>query len=139
MASGRHLAKQYAERVNRWVAERDAKQDYLEYERGGRVNRAALCAELDFGRSVVSQNPAVREALNDAERRWYGTSAPTPAAHAAARDRAENKSMRTSRELSSAQDQVARLTAENALLRKRLKKYEALDEILIETGRMPRA
>ena len=139
MASGRELAKDYAARVQAWVAERDAAHDYLEYERGGKVNRAELCAELDFGRSVVSQNPTVRECLREAESRWYGPRETSSRAHDAARERAESKSNRSLHELSKTLDDVAKLKAENALLRKRLKKYEALEEILIETGRIPRA
>ena len=139
MASGRELSKEYAVRVKAWIAERDTAQDYLDYERGGKVNRAELCAELDFGRSVVSQNPLVRESLREAERRWYDPRKTSRQAHEAARERAESKASRTNRELSNALDEAAKLKAENALLRKRLAKYEALEEILIETGRMPRA
>ena len=139
MASRRELAKNYATRVQAWIAERDAMQDFLDYERGGKVNRVELCAELDFGRSVVSQNPAVRECLREAESRWYEPREMSRQAHEAARERAESRSNRTQRDLSYARDDVAKLKAENDLLRKRLKKYETLEEILIETGRMPRA
>lgn len=139
MASGRELAKDYAARVKAWVVERDGAQDYHDYERDGKINRAELCAELDFGRSVVSQNPAVRECLQEAESRWYEPREMNRQAHEAARNRAESKSYRTSRDLSKALDDVAKLQAENVLLRKRLQKYVTLEEVLIETGRMPRA
>lgn len=138
MTSRQEQAIQYAERVRQWVAERDAMVDYMEYERGGKVNRAVLCAELDFGRSVVTQNPAVRESLRSAEVRWYSQTELPGEAHEAARERAETRSVRSERRLSSSQDMVAKLQAENVLLRKRLQKYEALDEILAETGRLPR-
>ena len=138
MASGREIAKVYAARVEEWIAERDAAQDYLDYERDGKVNRAELCAELDFGRSVVSQNPNVRELLQEAECRWYEPRNTTRKAQEAARERAESKATRTSRELSIALDEAAKLKAENTLLRKRLQKFEMLDQILIETGRLPR-
>ena len=137
MASGRDVARLYADRVRQWIAERDGLQDFMEYERGGKVNRAALCAELDFGRSVVSQNPAVRRALSMAEERWYGSRISALAGDAA-RERAERRSTRVQRALGNAREQIAGLKAENVLLRQRLGKYEALEEILVETGRLPR-
>ena len=137
MPSGRDLAKRYADRLQQWIAERDALEDFAGYERQGKVNRAALCAELDFGRSVVNQNPAVRQRLSDAEKRWYGTGGSRQASEAA-RERAESRATRTQRELSNAHDQVAKLKAENVLLRERLRKYETLEDVLVETGRLPR-
>ena len=139
MPSGRKLAEEYAARVENWIAERDAIGDYAEYERDRKVNRTALCAELDFGRSVLTQNPSVRAQLLEAERRWFGTRQPdTNGSHDAARERAELKSTRISRELRTALDENARLRAENTLLRQRLRKYETLEQILTETGRLPR-
>lgn len=137
MVSGRDVGRLYADRVRQWIAERDGLQDFMEYERGGKVNRAALCTELDFGRSVVSQNPAVRQALGAAEQRWYGPGLSARASDAA-RERAERQSTRVQRELGNAREQIAKLKAENVLLRERLGKYEALEEILVETGRLPR-
>ena len=138
MASGKRLGKNHAERVQAWIAERDAMGDYREYERGGKVHRTILCAELDFARSVTTQNPAVRASLLEAERRWYGTPHGSTDAHDAARDRAEHKSVRLQRALNRALDENARLKSEISLLREKLKKYGVLDEILAETGRIPR-
>jgi len=137
MANGRELAQEYVQRVTAWIAEREQQNDYAEYERAGKVNRAALCAELDFGRSVLAQNPVVKEALTEAERRWFGGDEETKAGHEAARVRAERSAAPVSQTASKLQDDVARLKAENQLLRKRLAKYEILAEVLAETGRMP--
>ena len=138
MASGKQLGKDHAERVQAWIAERDTVGDHLEYERGGKVNRTALCAELDFARSVTTQNPAVRASLLEAERRWYGTCQANTGAHDAARDRTERKSVRLRRALNQALDENARLKSEISLLREKLQKYGVLDEMLAETGRIPR-
>ena len=138
MVSGKQLGRDHAGRVRAWIAERDAMGDYREYERGGKVNRTALCAELDFARSVTIQNPAVRANLLEAERRWYGTRQAGTDAHDAARDRAEHKSIRLQRALNRALDENARLKSEISLLREKLKKYGVIDEILAETGRIPR-
>lgn len=139
MANGRELAQEYAQRVTAWIAEREQQNDYAEYERAGKVNRAALCAELDFGRSVLAQNPAVKEALVAAERRWFSRDEETRASHEAARERAEKATATASQAATKLQDDVARLKAENLLLRKRLAKYEVLQQVLSETGRAPRA
>ena len=138
MASGKQLGKDHADRVRAWIAERDAIGDCLEYERGGKVNRTALCAELDFARSVTIQNPAVRASLLEAEGRWYGIRQAGTAAQDAARERAEHRSVRLQRALNQALDENARLKSEISLLREKLKKYGVLDEMLAETGRIPR-
>ena len=138
-SSGRTLANEYTIRLKDWIAQRDAQQDYLEYERAGKINRTILCQELDFGRSVLTQNPAAKACLLEAERRWFGNPQPKDTqAHDAARERAETRSTRTNRQLNIALDENAKLRAENALLRRRLKKYETLQEVLLETGRVPR-
>ena len=139
MPSGRKIAEEYAARVRDWIAERDAQGDYEDYQRDRKVNRTTLCAELDFGRSVLTQNPNVKAQLLEAEQRWYGHGEKKANQdHDAARERAERKSTLTSRELSTALDENAKLRAENAHLRRKLRKYETLEEILAETGRLPR-
>jgi len=138
MTNCKKLAKDYSDRVVTWVAEREEKKDWAEYERAGKINRAVLCAELDFGRSVVSQNPAVKIALREAEGRWFTDREETKAGHEAARERSEKAAATVSQAASKLRDEVALLKAENQLLRKRLAQYEVLAEVLAETGRAPR-
>jgi len=138
MTSGKKLAKEYSERVEKWIAEREQQKDWAEYKRAGKINRAVLCAELDFSRSVFSQNPAVKTALVQAEERWFGLRDVTKAGHEAARERSEKAAATVSQAASKLRDEVALLKAENQLLRKRLAQYEVLAEVLAETGRTPR-
>lgn len=138
MTSGKKLAKEYSDRVEKWITEREQQKDWAEYERGGKINRAVLCAELDFGRSVITQNPAVNSALKEAEQRWFGLRDETKAGHEAARERSEKATATVSQAASKLRDEVALLKAENQLLRKRLSKFEVLAEVLAETGRTPR-
>ncbi|MCH8479707.1 MAG: DUF6262 family protein [Wenzhouxiangella sp.] len=138
MSSRRELAKEYAERVDQWIAERDQSSDYLEYERSGKVNRGALCAELDFSRSVVNQNPAVKAALASAEQRWFGGCLEDTQAHEAARERSEKRAAQRALDVSRLEDEVAKLKAENALLRKQLERYAAMDAVIQQTGLAPR-
>ena len=138
MTSGKKLAKEYSDRVDKWIAEREQQKDWAEYERAGKINRAVLCAELDFGRSVITQNPAVRAALKEAEQRWFDLRDETKAGQEAARERSEKAAATVSQAASKLRDEVALLKAENQLLRKRLSKFEVLAEVLAETGRTPR-
>lgn len=138
MASGKKLAKEYSDRVEKWIAEREQQKDWAEYERAGKINRAVLCDELDFSRSVFSQNPAVKRALAQSEERWFGLREETKAGHEAARERSEKAAATVSQAASKLRDEVALLKAENQLLRKRLAHYEVLAEVLAETGRIPR-
>lgn len=137
-SSGQQKAQEYAQRVWAWVAQREAANDFLEYERNGKINRQALCSELDFGRSVVSQNPAVRSALEDAEQRWFGPKQSDVKAHQAALERSERRVAKSNNNVNKLLDQITKLSAENALLRKQLQKYEVMSEILAETGFVPR-
>lgn len=138
MSSRRQLAQAYAGRVEQWIAERDQCGDYLEYERNGKVNRGALCAELDFSRSVVNQNPAVKAALTSAEQRWFGGGQADTWAHEAARERSEKRAAQRASDVSRLEDEVAKLKAENALLRKQLERYAAMDAVIQQTGLAPR-
>lgn len=139
MSNGQQKAQQYADRVQKWIAERDAHGDYPEYERSNKVNRAALCDELDFSRSVVNQNPAVKAALAEAEKRWYGEKELDTKAHEAARERSEKRANQRSADVSKLEDVIAKLKAENSTLRKQLERYSAMDEVIQKTGMAPRS
>jgi hypothetical protein len=134
MASGTQKAQANNEAVRQWVAARDAAGDYIEYERQGKVNRGALCEELDFARSVVNQNPAVKAILADAEARWYGVREEDTKSLKAATVRSEVRVAKTASDNSRLLDELAKLKAENTLLKRQLEKYAAMDEIIKTTG-----
>lgn len=138
MSSRRELAQEYTKRVDQWISERDQCGDYREYERGGKVNRGVLCAELDFSRSVINQNPAVKAALTSAEQRWFGGDQQDTQAHEAARERSEKRAAQRASDVSRLEDEIAKLKAENALLRKQLERYAAIDAVIQQTGLAPR-
>ncbi|GHE73627.1 hypothetical protein GCM10019059_36480 [Camelimonas fluminis] len=138
MSSRRELALEYVKRVKRWISERDQCGDYREYQRSGKVNRGALCAELDFSRSVINQNPAVKAALISAEQRWFAGDQQNTQAHEAALERSEKRVAQHASDISRLEDQIAKLKAENTFLRKQLERYAAMDAVIQQTGVAPR-
>ncbi|WP_261844257.1 DUF6262 family protein [Aliamphritea ceti] len=138
--NGKQKGKLYAERVENWIAQRDKAGDFHEYNNGGKINRAALCAELDFSRSVTTQNLTVRDFLDKAEKRWFGEKEKTDSkAHEAARERSEKRANQRASEVSKLEDEIAKLKAENATLRKQLERFSAIDEVIQQTGMAPRS
>ena len=132
--SGQQKAQENVELVIRWIAERDLQNDFHEYERQGKINRGALCEELDFARSVVNQNPAVKALIAEAEARWYEAKADDVKSLKSASERSEKRVAQTVSDNSKLLDELAKLKAENHLLRTKLEKFEAMEEIIASTG-----
>lgn len=127
-------AKLNHEKLLSWIQERIRLNDFNEYERNGKINRAALCEELDFSRSVISQNPAVKSEIERVERAWYGKKDESVKSHEAARDRAISKVQMKSSEVNRLQEEIAKLKAENVFLKKKLEKYTAITDVLSDNG-----
>ena len=138
MSNGQQQARENVQRLTAWIAERNVQKDYGEYERQGKINRQALCVELDFGRSVVNQNPTVRALIEEAESVWYGAKEQDKKAHEAARERSETRVAKTNMEVSRLMDELARVKAENSDLKARLRKYAAIEQVMQQTGMLPR-
>ena len=92
MANGQQLGKDNEKKVKDWIEARDDAGDYLDYERRGKINRKSLFEELDFSRSVVTQNSAVYKLLTQAEERWYGKKPEDDKSLKAASQRSERES-----------------------------------------------
>ena len=137
--SGRQKAEENVKALLEWIAQRDAVGDYADYENDGKINRKALCAELDFARSVVSQNPAVKSLLQETENRWFGTEHDKDTdSLKAASERTTRKSDMTTAENARLLDELGKLKAENALLKSQLRRYAAMEDVLISSGIAPR-
>jgi len=138
MSNGQQKAQENVQRLTTWITERNIQKDFGEYERQGKINRQALCAELDFSRSVVNQNPTVRALIEEAESLWYGAKEQDKKAHEAARERSEKRVAKTNMEVSRLMDELARVKAENSELKARLRKYAAMEQVMQQTGMLPR-
>lgn len=128
--NGQQLAAENVARVEEWIRERTACRDWHECEYNGRVNRRALAEELDFARSVCTQNLAVRSLLEAAEQLWFGSGSQDRAAHEAARERAEKRSGREAAANSQLVRRIAELEAQVYELRKQLAAFKRQQELV---------
>lgn len=138
MSNGQAKGQENLEAVKQWIAERETQEDYGEYERRGIVNRSALFSELNISRSTFGSNAEIRKLIEDADARWYGEKEADTKAHKAARERSEKKAAVTNAEVSKLMDQIVKLKAENAQLKRENERYAAMKEVLLETGFQPR-
>lgn len=132
--SGKQKAEANVKAVEKWIADRDEANDFNEYERQGKINRGALCSELDIARSVTNQNPAVKQLIAEAEKRWYDRPAEDIKSLKAASERYEKRVAVASSEISKLTDEIAKLKAENSELKRQLERYAAMDEVIKSTG-----
>jgi len=139
--NGQEKGAEHFEAFQRWVAElSDA--DAKSMLRGGQLNRAEICKAVGCARSVLRQNPRVKQALEELEDglRARGVLPQAQAQGASLPLRAAGQLQRaTDRErLKQLEVENASLRAALGEMRKRLQRWEALEEHLGATGRLPR-
>lgn len=131
--NGQQLAQENLARVKAWIEERNQRRDWDEYAFNNRINRRVLADELDFAKSVCTQNQAVRKLLEEADALWFHSERIERAAHEAARERAEVRSGQIATSNNALVQRVAELEAENRQLRRDLEAYKQ-QQVLIEGG-----
>lgn len=124
-----------------WVASKtDA--DYREMVVRGQLNRKEIARECEFAKSVLLQNPRVRDSLRALEVQLRERGILPPIADPASSVPAfESRNPRAAAEKA----RLKRLEAENAALRAevmdlrgQLGRYRLMDDVLATTGRLPR-
>lgn len=145
MASGQQIADENVLKFTTWVASKtDA--EYRDMVVRGVLSRTEIAAECGFAKSALAQNPRIRDALRslEASLRERGV---LPAVVSQAEQPPDRSASRASDSGRLAQDaeRLARLERENASLRaeigelkRLLGRYAVLQEVLTETGRLPR-
>lgn len=131
--NGQQIASENVVAVNVWIAERNQRRDWHEYAYNNRINRSVLADELDFAKSVCTQNSTVRALLDAADALWFKYETVEKAAHEAARERAQVKSSRITSDNSELHKRVAELEAENRQLRRELSAFKK-QRALVEGG-----
>lgn len=124
-------------------ASRQTDADFREISVKGRLSRQEICRECGFNRSVLLQNPRIKAELHDLEGRLRDAGVLPQIAAAT-----ENVvPLRAKGQLHAHADaeRLKALEAENISLRaviteleKRLKRFEAMDALLGQTGRLAR-
>ncbi len=144
MASGQQLADENVRLFAAWQAEK-SDADYKEMVVRGGLSRTEIAKECGFAKSVLAQNPRVKESLLALETalRTRGVLPPLAVASGAGEAPAASAGPATSGRTD--QERLRRLEQENALLRAEvaelrsvLSKQLVLKEALALSGRLPR-
>lgn len=131
--SGRQIAGDNVKLVTAWIEERNIRLDWHEYAYNNRLNRSVIAQELEFAKSVCTQNAAVRLLLEAADALWFKNEIEDKAAHEAARERAQAQSSRMTSDNSDLIKRVAELEAENRQIRRELNAFKK-QQALVEGG-----
>lgn len=145
MASGQQLAEENVRKFATWAAGKtDA--DFRSMTLRGVLSRTDIATECGFAKSVLSQNPRIRDSLKELEEQLRGRGVlPKPAAVATGspleprtRQAEGVGSARDAERLKRLEQENASLRAELAEVKRALSRYTVLQDALAETGRLPR-
>ena len=137
--SGRQKAEENHQAFIRWIYSKDT-AEIRQYARGSKLNRTEIAKECGFAKSVLRQNPKVKKALeyfeNDSRNKGILCSETSDEPKVVIAGGVSNRAI--SRRLQAVEEQNAALKAEVKKLKQKLSQYGLLEEILLETGRIPR-
>lgn len=128
--NGQQLAEENIGSVKAWIASRNELRDWEDYSYNNRINRSLLSAELNFAKSVCTQNKTVRNILDEADNLWFGKCGEKLAAKEANVERSILIGQKNSNEAKKVLQRVAELEVENAHLRQKLAAHEKLQQLL---------
>ena len=131
--NGQQISAENVALVIAWLEERKERRDWHEYAYNDRINRSVLADELNFSKSVCTQNGTVRALLEAADALWFNSERVEKAAHEAARERAQTQAGRISFDNNALEKRLAELEAENRKLRYELNAYKK-QQALVEGG-----
>ena len=138
--NGQERAEQNFLAFQAWAASRtDA--DFREMVTQGRLNRGEICRECGFGRSALVQNPRIKDALLTLEEQLRARGilpVQTLPAEVPLRQKGQLLAATEAERLRKLEAENAGLRAELSELRRRLKRFEAMESLLAETGRLAR-
>lgn len=145
MASGQQVAEENVQRFQTWLASKtDA--EFRQMVSRGVLSRTEIAAECGFAKSALAQNPRIREALKSLEEQLRSRGVLPPLAQGeevagapVAAQRVDSaRAALDAQRLSRLEQENASLKAENAELKRLLGRYAVLQDVLAETGRLPR-
>jgi hypothetical protein len=143
MASGKQLSEQNHLTFMTW-AQSKTDADFKEMEHRGQLSRNDIIRECGFARSVLLQNPKIKEALGVLEGRLRDGGILPPLADSKPGRVPLPAQAGQTREMMDRQ-RLKRLEAENAAMRAELfqlradlERYRIMEDVLAATGRLPR-
>lgn len=139
--SGQQKADQNLATFLSWVASKND-ADFREMVLRGQLNRKEIARECNFAKSVLLQNPRVKESLRslEAQLRERDILPPVadPATPAPVTDAPNPRAAADKARLKRLEAENAALRAEVMELRGQLQRYRLMDDVLSTTGRLPR-
>jgi hypothetical protein len=125
-----------------WVASK-ADPDFREMVMRGQLSRQEIARECGFAKSVLLQNPRVKDALRLLEEQLRSRKVLPPLVESILADTPEpaTPNPRASADkarLKRLESENASLRAELTLVRGDLERFRLMDEVLCSTGRLPR-
>jgi len=145
--NGQELAEQNYRAWRTWVEAKDDR-DFRALAAGGKLKRAEIVRECGFSRSVLVQNPRIKQELAEVESGLRdrgilaGPTAPSsldPEGEAEPlRQRGQMSAAVVGSQLKDLEQRVQTLREENNELRRQLRRYEGWERHLVGTGRLPR-
>jgi hypothetical protein len=139
--NGQQAAAAHAQKFAAWVTSK-TDSDFKEMANRGHLNRGEICRECGFARSVLVQNPRVKDMLRGLEDRLREVGVlPRKAPSTATlplRPKGQLKELADADRLKRLEAENAGLRVEIADMRQRLQRYDARDALLAETGRYAR-
>ncbi|MHB8354293.1 MAG: VPA1267 family protein [Burkholderiales bacterium] len=143
MASGRQKGEENVTRFISWMTSK-SDAEFRDMATRGQLSRQEIARECDFARSVLIQNPRIRELLRAQEDELRSRGVLPPRVESPKSD-PDLPASQPSTHTMADQQRLKRLEAENAALRAEITKlradlnrYRILDAILAETGRLLR-
>lgn len=145
MASGQQIAEENVRKFVTWAASK-TDEDFRNIAVRGVLSRTEIAAECGFAKSALAQNPRIRDALKTLEtslrqRGVLPSLAPdseTDSSVPRVRQADAEHQVRDAERLSRLERENASLRAENSELKRLLARYAVLQQVLAETGRLPR-
>lgn len=139
--SGQQKADQNLSIFLSWVASK-TDDDFREMVLRGQINRTEISKECGFAKSVLLQNPRVKDSLRTLETQLRERGILPPVANsttsAPATDAPNPRAAADKARLKRLEAENAALRAELMELRGQLERYRLMDSVLSSTGRLPR-
>jgi hypothetical protein len=146
MSNGQQIAGENFAAFMAWSTSK-SDGDFREYVHRGKLKRSEIATECGFGKSALTQNPAIRSALENLESELraagilpslLGSLPACQRPEPALRDTEAKQRRQDGQRLNSLEQENAALRAELKAAKQMLGRHALITEFLEETGRMPR-